>query len=70
MIKDFMKAKAIAITGAILAALFPMLSVFGVEIGADDQVKIIGGITTIVGIIVSLFGESPAQSKIDSIRQK
>lgn len=65
-----MKAKSIAITGAILAALFPILNVFGVEIGPDDQVKIIGGITTIVGVIASLFGESPAQSKIDQLRNK
>lgn len=65
-----MKAKAIAITGAILAASFPIVSLFGVDLDTNEQAKIVAGVTALVGVIASLFGESPAQPTIESLRRK
>lgn len=64
-----MRAKSVAITGAILASVYPILSLFGVEVSGEDWAKVTGGITTLVGVIVSLFGESPAQGQIERLRK-
>lgn len=69
MTRNFMKAKATAITGAILAATFPLMSLFGVDLNLDEQAKIVAGVTALVGVIASLFGESPAQKTIDKNRR-
>lgn len=63
-----MKAKVVAIAGAVLAALFQFLPFFGVDVSQDEQAKVLAGVTTIVGIVMALFGESPAQPSIEKAR--
>lgn len=62
------KAKIVGAVGAILAAVFPIMSIFGVDVDLDDQAKIIAGITSLVGIIAANLGESPVQDKIQKTR--
>lgn len=62
------KAKIVSITSAILASIYPLLALFGVEVTVEKWQIVTGGVVTLVGIIGSLFGESPAQGKIESAR--
>lgn len=63
-----MKAKSVSIVSAILAAVYPLLTLLGVEVTAEKWQVVTGGVATLVGIIGALLGESPAQPSIEKAR--
>lgn len=60
------KTRIATIIGAVLAGVFPILGILGIEISAEDQTSIIAGIVALVGVIMAALGESPVQDKIDA----
>lgn len=55
---------------AVIVMIFVILRINGITIGPEDQLLIIDGIVIGVGMLGTLFGESPVQDKIDEKKNR
>lgn len=62
------KAKLVSIVSAVMASIYPLLGLFGVDIQLENWQTVTAAIISILGLFGSTLGESPVQEKIEHAR--